>query len=86
MEAGTFSLLGFKPGKMARLNLETFSYFLKLGVCWENYGLIAHRRAEEAFVLTSLAEAHFPPSPHPSESFERLHRPGISSTFWCAQE
>ena len=64
MEAGTFSLLGFKPGKMASLNLETFSCFLKLGVCWENSGLVAHRRAEEAFVLTSLAETHFPPSLH----------------------
>lgn len=55
MEAGTFSLLGFKPGKMSRLNLETFSYFLKLGVCWEKSGLVAHRRAEEAFVLLDLS-------------------------------
>lgn len=32
-------------------------------MCWENSGLLAHRRAEEAFVLTSLAKAHFTPSP-----------------------
>lgn len=76
--AGTFFLLGFKPGKMARLNSETFSRFLKLGVCWEKAGLLAHRRAKEAFVLTSLAEAHFPPSLHPSQSFECLCRLRIS--------
>lgn len=72
MEAGTFSLLGLKPGKVARLNLETFSNFLKLGVCWENSGLAAHRRAEEAFVLTSLVEAHVPPSPRLSRVFVDL--------------
>lgn len=75
MKAGAF-----KPRKTAPSNSETFSHFLKLGVCWENSVFLAHRRAEEAFVLTSLAGTHFPPS-QLSQSSEYLYRLGISDAW-----
>ena len=60
------------------MNSKTFPRFFKHGVCWEDAGLPAHRRAEETFVLTSLAEACVPPSPPPPRSSECLCGLGIS--------
>ena len=69
---------------MARVNSETLPRFLQRRVRWENTGLPARRSAEEAFVLTFLAEAHFPPSPCPCRPAECLwtRDPGPCFLVW----
>lgn len=73
MEVGAFSLLRLTPGKMASLNSRDIFPFSQIrGVYKENSGLLAYKRAEEAFVLTSVGEARFPPSLHRSQASECL--------------